>query len=389
MTYTHDTTCGRNVTASTSQKWADFTKWIKERSAGNAKVRPSRQIPLLAANAPWEDGGPSSDLGRGRDTARASGAGRAPALPGASPAPLVNRCISQHTGKIPVLGVKFEVYPRSVRVVRPVQLAPGVARGGKKAEIDGFSDSSKRRLRRVASESGEELVSQFCLTYQNERPSGGDTKQHLNAWLVWMRRQVEGFKYLWVLEFQVRGVPHFHVFMNVEVCIGSTLHERMAAQWHKITGEKSREHLDFHLHAKNWIGWDMGTGSYVCKYLDKERQKHVPDGFGWVGRFWGCSRGLMPKPCVYDVHEIRAMGGQNIECVRVNVSRETYGRDITHTLLRTLGNFAQSRRRYAGARRGRHISRLRSSRWVQDGAAVFNRLLEYHLDLVERELNTC
>jgi len=227
----------------------------------------------------------------------------------------------------------------------------------------------------VASEAGEHLVSQFCLTYQHTDPDGERVKRHLNVWLTWLRRRVPGIKYLWVLEFQKRGVPHLHVFLTIPVCTTSTLHDEMARKWHLITCEEDAAHLKFHQNAKNWIGWDMGSGSYVCKYLDKEKQKHVPDDFGWVGRFWGASRSLMPKPCVYDAHEMRAMVGQNTHAASMNVSREAHGRDITATIIRTLGNFQESRRRRFG-RKGRHLSQVRSSRWVQDGAAVVWKLLE-------------
>jgi hypothetical protein len=58
--------------------------------------------------------------------------------------------------------------------------------------------------------------------------------------------------------------------------------------------------LAFHNNDKNFISWDMGNGSYICKYLEKSRQKDVPDGFLNVGRFWGSSRGLVPMPIDVD-----------------------------------------------------------------------------------------
>lgn len=379
--HTHDTTCAPEVAASGAQKWADFTQWVKTRSAENAKPRPSRQFSLFAEPASWELGGTRARSGVGAIDAPARSGARTGAALATSPvragAPLVNRCISQHTRKIPVLGVKFEVYPRSVRVVRPCSLPAGATRGGQRSTIDGFSEGSRRRLRRVASEAGEGLVSQFGLTYHETQPTGDEVKRHLNAWLTWLRRRVDGIKYLWVLEFQRRGAPHFHVFLSEECGQDALLQMHMAQKWNQITGE-TLDHLSFHLHAKNFVTWDMGNGAYACKYLEKEYQKCVPDGFGWVGRFWGSSRSLMPKPCVYDVHEIRAMAGQNVQNARVSVPRETHGRDMTHILLRALGNFQESRRRRWGYR-GRHLSQVRNSRWVQDGASVLWRVIEHRL----------
>jgi hypothetical protein len=40
----------------------------------------------------------------------------------------------------------------------------------------------------------------------------------------------------------------------------------------------------------------MYNASYACKYLDKQCQKQVPEGYTGVGRFWGNSRGLLAIP---------------------------------------------------------------------------------------------
>lgn len=382
--HTHDTTCGSDIGVSGSTKWADFTKFVLEGTAGNAKVRPSRQVPLFPPT--------------GGAVARAGGgAARAAHVPpaGGDSSALVHSCISQQAGgpgaarpgysaRASLLGVRFEVYKKSVRVVRPVPPMVGT-RGGKRSAVDAFSEASKRRLRRLASESGDVLVSQFLLTYQHTDPDGESCKRHLNTWLTWLRRRVPGVKYLWILEFQKRGVPHFHVFLNISKD-NPELHKEMALKWHLISIEEDKAHLAFHENARNWIDWDMGSGSYVCKYLDKANQKHVPSYFGWVGRFWGASRGLMEKPCVYDAHEMRAMCGQNTDearviasrethCVPGNVSRETSERDSTALILRALGNYQASKWRKYG-RKSKHLTRTRSSRWVQDGAAVLWRVVE-------------
>jgi len=78
----------------------------------------------------------------------------------------------------------------------------------------------------------------------------------------------------------------------------------MASKWHKIAEPESPEHLRFHSHKKNFIAWDMGSGSYLCKYLDKEHQKAVPEGFTGVGRFWGNSRGLVPEPITIETESL-------------------------------------------------------------------------------------
>lgn len=352
--------------------WTDFTSWVKSRLVVSQKDLRRRQVSLFEADPVTLDGGRGARRG-------AKSAGRDEQSAGVrASAPLVNRCISQHTRRNALLGIRFEVFPKSVRVVRPVALPPGATRGGLRSDVDGFSEASKRRLRRVASEAGDSLVSQFCLTYHLSDPDGETVKRHLNTWLTWLRRRVPGIKYLWVLEFQRRGVPHFHVFLSVDIHSDNKLHADMAKKWHAITCEEDKAHLNVHLNAKNWIRWDMGTGSYVCKYIDKQNQKNVPDYFGWVGRFWGSSRSLMPKPDVYDTHEMRAICGQNVDKARIGVAREAHGRDSVAVLLRALGEFQKAQWRRYG-RKGKHLSQAKSSRWVQGGASVLWRVAEMKL----------
>jgi hypothetical protein len=54
----------------------------------------------------------------------------------------------------------------------------------------------------------------------------------------------------------------------------------------------------------------MGGGAYLCKYLEKEYQKDVPDEFMNVGRFWGTSRGCVADPIVLDAQALDT----NLKC---------------------------------------------------------------------------
>lgn len=400
MPYTHDNTLSSLLAGGEDTKWKNFTSWIKsEASKRSEELRFLPTRPLLAV-------APSLRGGGGEGGAVDQGAERSsspPALAGeAAPPMLVNSCISQHNSKrVSLAGIKFEIFPRSVRVIRPF-VGLSSSRGGKRSAVDGFSDSSRRRLRRVASEAGHLLVSQFCLTYHESRPDGNAAKADLNKWLTWLRRRVEGIQYLWVLEFQERGVPHFHIFLSIRPDdIGFQF--EMANRWNKITHE-TPEHLKFHSNPKNWISWDMGGGSYVCKYLDKEKQKHVPENFGWVGRFWGSSRALMPEPYTIDVYDMRQLclqdkytGRQKVDikdALDVHVSRETSishthvsskappkDRDVIARIIRTLGNFRHSRSRRYG-KKYTHLSHTKTSRWVQDGAAVIWKFINYEMEQV-------
>jgi hypothetical protein len=150
-------------------------------------------------------------------------------------------------------------------------------------------------LRFLAGNTSKPLVSQFCLTYHKTTPDGLTVKKHLNSWLTNLRKRFPDVAYLWVLEFQSRGVPHFHVWLNLSTNLPG-VRNILAKSWNKIAEPDNQQHLDFHNHKKNFIPWNMYSPSYLCKYLDKEAQKVVPSGFVGCGRFWGNSRGLLAIP---------------------------------------------------------------------------------------------
>ncbi len=309
-------------------------------------------------------------------------------------APLVNTRISQNphaTALAFLLSVptsdfqlKFEVYRHDLRVVRIRRGHAPSFGGGRRGEIDGFSDASRRRLKRVASDARSDLVSQFCLTYHQLDPDSVTAKEHLNAWLTWLRGVLKlqdvKLKYLWVMEFQKRGVLHYHVFVNIPAAPSSELHLRMAKAWTRITKEGSK-HEKFHANAKNWIDWSMGTGAYLCKYLDKQAQKAVPEDFGTTGRFWGASRGLMASPALLDPREMAEMCLSDTHDVSNKVARETHQIDITAKVLRTLASYQRSVYRRYG-RRFTSLTQRVTSIWVSGGASIFNRQLEYMIQNV-------
>jgi hypothetical protein len=169
---------------------------------------------------------------------------------------------------------------------------PGVKRrgGGMREAIAGFSEDSKRRMlftfRNVVG-----LRVLLTLTYPGEFSTDGrEVKRHwanMRRWLA--RRGVAG---AWFMEFQERGAPHFHCFLT-----GQVPKEEVAAAWYQIVGSGDERHLRAgtgieslrELHA---------AGAYAAKYLRKQEQKEVPEGFSDVGRFWGLFGGLSVEPVV-------------------------------------------------------------------------------------------
>jgi len=196
---------------------------------------------------------------------------------------------------------KLEVFKRSCRIIRPFKAKP-VTRGIR-GQISSFSISSKRRLKFTAGNAFPALVTQFGMTYHKSRPSGREVKRHLDRFLKRLRRVYPCVGYLWILEFQRREVPHVHLFLTLPYDTPN-LRWFLADSWNDIAEPSSPEHFLVHNHAENLVAWKMGSGAYLCKYLDKEHQKRVPEGFHEVGRFWGCTRGLVPDPEVFSPDDL-------------------------------------------------------------------------------------
>lgn len=279
---------------------------------------------------------------------------------------LVNRIISQRST---VEGLS--VYPSAVRIHRPKYLLekrttppPG------RSDIEGFSDASRRRLRFLAGNTSTRLISQFCLTYHQSIPDGTTIKNHLNAWLVNLRRRFPEVGYLWVLEFQTRGIPHFHVWLNLAHDLPG-LRNILAKSWNRIAEPGNETHFQFHNHKKNFIAWEMYNASYACKYLDKQGQKAVPEGFASVGRFWGNSRGLLAIPEEFSREDIDALHPEEID----HETGEILSTSPFLHIVRTLGKLHE-RKLSSGPWRSRARTGLTSC-VLQTAAPQFRQLLAY------------
>jgi len=191
---------------------------------------------------------------------------------------------------------RIDLYTTSVRLIRPKSNHTGnkVAPNRTGTTLQGFSDKSRANLKFMAANSRDIIKTQFCMTYKENWPTTGKAlKAHLNLFLNAARKKNPGFEYIWIGEFQTRGAPHFHLFSNLEHTKKN--HRMLSDIWHRIAGYSRKDHAKFHAHPKNFIPWDMGTGNYLCKYLDKLHQKCIPDGFTNFGRWWGNSRNLKPR----------------------------------------------------------------------------------------------
>lgn len=268
----------------------------------------------------------------------------------------------------PISTTFIEIYPKSIRIKRPFL--------GEKPEpplrsdttIQSFSKKSRSRLRFTAANSGHKIKTQFCMTYGKQSPpEGRELKEHLRKFLNSVKKTFPRFEYIWIAEFQTRGVPHFHFFSNIDHTPAN--HSTLSRKWHKIAGYGAENHAKVHGHRSNFIEWDMNNGSYLCKYLDKEHQKCIPEGFINFGRWWGNSRNLVPDPTIQELdaltekYEIEPVTDENGEILTE--------REPVKLLFRTLG---------------KHHEKINQRSWFRQtsrstthitGRIIYDQLLEY------------
>lgn len=197
-----------------------------------------------------------------------------------------------------ILGV--QVYKRDVvlrcRYLRYHSPVSPTRRG----KITSFSYRSLRRLRHVLRNATVEWRAFVTLTYPNEYPT--DTKlvkSHLNSFLQYLRRKA--VKYLWILEYQQRGAPHYHLLLSQRVD-----KDEISERWYHIVGSEDIRHRQAGTQIKG-IKNIKQVYSYLSKYIKKGNQKALPIDYSHSGRYWGTSRGLLHYDLYYKTGHYRSL----------------------------------------------------------------------------------
>ena len=212
-----------------------------------------------------------------------------------------------------------DVYLRDVQVKRKRQQTLSRAGGGTRAKIRDFSARSARELL-FRARNVEGLTTMMTLTYPGEFPTDGRKVKRdwaaLRRWLV--HRGLGG---LWWLEFQQRGAPHLHVYVNGRVELGE-----LAKAWYRIVDSGDPRHLVAGTRVET-IRNTHAVGAYAAKYTHKAEQKEVPPNYQEVGRFWGLFGGVKVLPVVQvegcsdrlneETGELVQVGGAAVQAVRV------------------------------------------------------------------------
>lgn len=166
----------------------------------------------------------------------------------------------------------------------------------RKRKVRSLSERSSRRLTFVAANAANEFRWLLTLTYHGELKEWEDeearnarhverSKADLNRFLSCMRKEIGA--YLWVQEFQKRGVIHYHL-----LCEGDVAFNRVRLAWLRAIGALGDADAFKHgVHLKA-VDSQMGALAYLGMYVGKERQKLLPKGVSEAGKWWGRSRSL-------------------------------------------------------------------------------------------------
>lgn len=169
---------------------------------------------------------------------------------------------------------------------------------GKRGKIKALSPDARKRFKLHLRNIREGSLNLFVtLTYGADYPVDGViVKQHLKSMRQWLIKQgvAQG---VWFLEFQKRGAPHFHFFVQGNYTLTSA---KVAKAWARrlkkyLPDSNARDKL-ISVHQGNvkngrpcveFVRKPHALSYYGTKYATKAHQKEVPDNYQNVGRFWG------------------------------------------------------------------------------------------------------
>lgn len=154
---------------------------------------------------------------------------------------------------------------------------------GIKKPIKEFTNKSRKSLKFFIKNSKIEFKNIITLTYPKEFPTDGkEVKYHLNRFTKLLNKM--NCSYIWVIEFQERGAPHFHILTNTFID-----KKNISESWYKIVKSGDEKHLKAGTQCEKLRKGIKAARSYIMKYISKSEQKTVPKNYEKIGRFWGRS----------------------------------------------------------------------------------------------------
>jgi hypothetical protein len=155
-----------------------------------------------------------------------------------------------------------------------------------RGKIKTFSRGSKQRLmHNLAKVVRHETPLFLTLTYPSSYPTALESKKHLRRFLKRLKRRFgDVLGYLWKLEFQRRGAPHYHLFLwGITGDFGAELRGWIAEAWADVCDMHDENHVKAGTSLEKIRKW-QGARSYARKYMGKIDETEREQG---IGRVWG------------------------------------------------------------------------------------------------------
>lgn len=162
--------------------------------------------------------------------------------------------------------------------------------GGKRRPIKNFSPASRRCLLKRLFALSEYPSLFITLTYPKVYPEDcTEWKRHLDNLSRDLKRNYPGSWFIWKLEPQKRGAPHYHLIGQLGLVENiHLLRKYLSETWYRICDTGDPKHLKAGVQA-DYINDSVGKmRAYVCKYVGKgdASETQYPE-WATPGRFWG------------------------------------------------------------------------------------------------------
>lgn len=158
--------------------------------------------------------------------------------------------------------------------------------GGRRGLCGPFSRGSRLRMLQLLAKLLQVRCLFATLTYGEYSIDCKDWKRDKAAFERRLKRKFPAAGWIWRLESQRRGAPHYHLLIFGVDWIECGW---LARTWYEVVGSNNPNHLQAGTSIERVKG-DRAVGRYVGKYLGKmPNSAELPDGLDWehVGRWWG------------------------------------------------------------------------------------------------------
>lgn len=165
---------------------------------------------------------------------------------------------------------------------------------GRRGAIKSFSKSSRRNLlRSIGKLRCTERTYFATLTYPAAFPDCKQAKRDLDTLGKRLIRRLPGVSFIWRLEWQQRGAPHFHLLVFGLSISAKNARRYLSRVWYEVVGSADPNHLKAGVQLDKLRSW-RGVMAYAAKYVAKVAAVAESE----PGRLWGCINRVMLPLCV-------------------------------------------------------------------------------------------